>query len=102
MDALCRIAEEHNLLLIEDAAQAHGAMYGGRRIGSFGRIGCFSFYPGKNLGAFGEGGAVVTDDEAAGPAHPPLARPRPGRPPPSRRDWVTTRGWKGSRARCWK
>jgi dTDP-4-amino-4,6-dideoxygalactose transaminase len=63
MDALCRIAEKHNLVLIEDAAQAHGAMYNGRRIGSFGRIACFSFYPGKNLGAFGEGGAVATDDE---------------------------------------
>lgn len=64
MDALCGIAEKHSLLLIEDAAQAHGATYGGRRIGSFGRIACFSFYPGKNLGAFGEGGAVATDDEA--------------------------------------
>jgi dTDP-4-amino-4,6-dideoxygalactose transaminase len=63
MDALGRIAKQHNLLLIEDAAQAHGAMYNGRRIGSFGKIACFSFYPGKNLGAFGEGGAVVTDDE---------------------------------------
>jgi dTDP-4-amino-4,6-dideoxygalactose transaminase len=64
MDALCAIAKEHNLVLIEDAAQAHGAMHQGRRIGSFGKAGCFSFYPGKNLGAFGEGGAVVTDDEA--------------------------------------
>jgi dTDP-4-amino-4,6-dideoxygalactose transaminase len=64
MDALCGIAQKHNLLLIEDAAQAHGAMYDGHRVGSFGRIACFSFYPGKNLGAFGEGGAVVTDDEA--------------------------------------
>jgi len=64
MDALCGIAEKHGLLLIEDAAQAHGATYGGRRVGSFGRLSCFSFYPGKNLGAFGEGGAVVTDDEA--------------------------------------
>jgi len=63
MTALCRIAEEHGLLLIEDAAQAHGAIYDGRRVGSFGKAGCFSFYPGKNLGAFGEGGAVVTDDE---------------------------------------
>lgn len=63
MGALTRIAERHGLLLIEDAAQAHGAMYNGRRIGSFGKIACFSFYPGKNLGAFGEGGAVVTDDE---------------------------------------
>jgi dTDP-4-amino-4,6-dideoxygalactose transaminase len=64
LDALCRIAEEHEVLLIEDAAQAHGARYQGRRVGSFGMAGCFSFYPGKNLGAFGEGGAVVTNDEA--------------------------------------
>jgi dTDP-4-amino-4,6-dideoxygalactose transaminase len=63
MDALCDIARRHKLLLIEDAAQAHGATYDGRRIGSFGRVGCFSFYPGKNLGAFGEGGAVATDDD---------------------------------------
>ncbi len=63
MDALCRIAEEHNLLLLEDAAQAHGAVYKGRKVGSWGKIGSFSFYPGKNLGAFGEGGAIVTDDE---------------------------------------
>ena len=46
MDALCRIAEEHGLMLIEDAAQAHGAMYNGRRLGSFGSAACFSFYPG--------------------------------------------------------
>jgi dTDP-4-amino-4,6-dideoxygalactose transaminase len=64
MDAFARIAEKHGLLLVEDAAQAHGALWNGRRIGSFGRVGCFSFYPGKNLGAFGEAGAVVTDDEA--------------------------------------
>jgi dTDP-4-amino-4,6-dideoxygalactose transaminase len=63
LEALCRICREHDLLLIEDAAQAHGAAFNGRRVGSFGRVGCFSFYPGKNLGAFGEGGAVVTDDE---------------------------------------
>jgi dTDP-4-amino-4,6-dideoxygalactose transaminase len=63
MDALQAIARKHGLLLIEDAAQAHGARWRGRRLGSLGRIGCFSFYPGKNLGAFGEGGAVVTDDE---------------------------------------
>jgi dTDP-4-amino-4,6-dideoxygalactose transaminase len=64
MSAICRIAEKHGLLLVEDAAQAHGAAYRGRRVGSFGRVACFSFYPGKNLGAFGEGGAVVTDDES--------------------------------------
>jgi dTDP-4-amino-4,6-dideoxygalactose transaminase len=63
LGALARVAERHGLLLIEDAAQAHGARWQGRRVGSFGRAACFSFYPGKNLGAFGEGGAVVTDDD---------------------------------------
>ena len=49
------IARRHGLVVIEDAAQAHGAEYKGRRAGSIGDLGCFSFYPGKNLGAFGEG-----------------------------------------------
>jgi dTDP-4-amino-4,6-dideoxygalactose transaminase len=56
------IARRRGLVVIEDAAQAHGAEYRGRRAGSIGDLGCFSFYPGKNLGAFGEGGAVVTGD----------------------------------------
>jgi len=60
MDAVMDIARRHGLLVIEDAAQAHGAEYKGRRAGSIGQMGCFSFYPGKNLGAAGEGGAVVT------------------------------------------
>ncbi len=62
LDAVFEVAERHNLLVIEDAAQAHGAKYKGRRVGSLARAGCFSFYPGKNLGAYGEGGAVVTND----------------------------------------
>jgi dTDP-4-amino-4,6-dideoxygalactose transaminase len=62
MDALTRRAGRAGLVLIEDAAQAHGASWRGRRAGSFGRAGCFSFYPAKNLGAFGDAGAVVTDD----------------------------------------
>ncbi|PJG51818.1 erythromycin biosynthesis sensory transduction protein eryC1 [Bradyrhizobium forestalis] len=61
MDPIMSIARRHGLVVIEDAAQAHGAEYRGRRAGSIGDLGCFSFYPGKNLGAFGEGGAVVTD-----------------------------------------
>lgn len=61
MDPIMAIARHHGLVVIEDAAQAHGAEYHGRRAGSIGDLGCFSFYPGKNLGAFGEGGAVVTD-----------------------------------------
>lgn len=57
------IADKHGLKLIEDAAQAHGAKYEGTTVGTFGDIGCFSFYPGKNLGAAGEGGALVTNDK---------------------------------------
>jgi dTDP-4-amino-4,6-dideoxygalactose transaminase len=63
MDAILEIAKRRNLIVIEDAAQAHGSLYKGRRAGAMGRAGCFSFYPGKNLGAYGEGGAVVTNDE---------------------------------------
>jgi dTDP-4-amino-4,6-dideoxygalactose transaminase len=62
MDPIMDIARRHNLIVIEDAAQAHGAEYKGRRAGSIGHLGCFSFYPGKNLGAYGEGGAVVTNN----------------------------------------
>lgn len=64
MDALMAIARRHNLILVEDACQAHGAHYKGRMAGTFGVAGCYSFYPGKNLGACGEGGAMVTNDEA--------------------------------------
>lgn len=63
MDPILEIARQHGLRVIEDAAQAHGAEYQGKRVGSIGDIGCFSFYPGKNLGAFGEAGAVVTNDK---------------------------------------
>jgi dTDP-4-amino-4,6-dideoxygalactose transaminase len=62
MDSINEIAARHNLIVIEDAAQAHGADYKGRRAGSLSSIACFSFYPGKNLGAFGEGGAVTTNN----------------------------------------
>jgi dTDP-4-amino-4,6-dideoxygalactose transaminase len=61
MREILAIAERHGIPVIEDAAQAHGAELEGRRAGTFGVIGCFSFYPGKNLGACGEGGALVTD-----------------------------------------
>jgi len=63
MDPILEIAKRHNLIVIEDCAQAHGAEYNKQRAGSMGAMGCFSFYPGKNLGAYGEGGAVVTDDD---------------------------------------
>lgn len=62
MRSILEIAGQHNLPVIEDACQAHGAEYEGRKAGSLGSAGCFSFYPGKNLGACGEGGAIVTDD----------------------------------------
>jgi dTDP-4-amino-4,6-dideoxygalactose transaminase len=62
MDPILAIARQHGLIVIEDAAQAHGAEYNGRRVGSIGDFGCFSFYPGKNLGAYGEGGLVTTNN----------------------------------------
>jgi dTDP-4-amino-4,6-dideoxygalactose transaminase/acetyltransferase-like isoleucine patch superfamily enzyme len=62
MDPIMEIARRHGLIVIEDACQAHVAEYNGRRVGSIGDMGCFSFYPGKNLGAYGEGGIVVTND----------------------------------------
>jgi len=65
MDPIMEVARRHGLVVIEDACQAHGAEYKGRRAGSIGDLGCFSFYPGKNLGAYGEGGMVVT----ASPEH---------------------------------
>jgi dTDP-4-amino-4,6-dideoxygalactose transaminase len=64
MDPIMAIAEKHGLKVVEDACQAHGAEYKGRKAGSIGAAGCFSFYPGKNLGAYGEGGGIVTNDEA--------------------------------------
>lgn len=63
MDAIREIARRHELRVIEDAAQAHGALYRGRRAGSLGDAAGFSFYPGKNLGALGDGGAITTDDD---------------------------------------
>lgn len=64
MDRIVAIAERHGVPVIEDAAQAHGAKYRGKRVGRFGQIACFSFYPSKNLGAYGEGGALITNDAA--------------------------------------
>ncbi len=63
MTEILKIAEKYNLLVVEDAAQAHGATFGNKRAGSYGNVGAFSFYPGKNLGALGDGGAVTTNDE---------------------------------------
>jgi dTDP-4-amino-4,6-dideoxygalactose transaminase len=64
LDPLLEICRKHNLALVEDAAQAHGAKYKGKKVGTFGEISCFSFYPTKNVGACGEGGALVTNNDA--------------------------------------
>ena len=64
MDPILSIAKKHGLIVIEDACQAHGATYKGKPAGSIGDAGCFSFYPGKNLGAYGEAGAVTTNNQA--------------------------------------
>jgi len=64
MDPLLELARSARIAVVEDACQAHGARYRGRRVGSLGDAGCFSFYPAKNLGAWGDGGAVVTNDSA--------------------------------------
>ncbi|HEY7689236.1 MAG TPA: DegT/DnrJ/EryC1/StrS family aminotransferase [Dongiaceae bacterium] len=64
MDAIARLAAKAGIAVIEDAAQAHGATWNGRRAGGLSAVGCFSFYPGKNLGAFGDAGAIVTNDGA--------------------------------------
>ena len=63
MDPILELANKYNLKVIEDVAQAHGATYKGRTVGSIGDMGCFSFYPGKNLGAYGDAGAIVTNNE---------------------------------------
>lgn len=64
MDPLLEIAEKHDLKVIEDCAQSHGAEYKGKRVGTMGDAGCFSFFPGKNMGAMGDAGAVTTNDDA--------------------------------------
>jgi len=64
IDPILKICQERNLPLVEDAAQAHGAKYKGKVVGTFGAMSCFSFYPGKNLGAYGEGGGLVTNNAA--------------------------------------
>ena len=66
MDIICSFAKKHGLKIVEDTAQAHGARWKGKRVGTFGEFGSFSFYPGKNLGAYGDGGALCTaSDELA-------------------------------------
>ncbi|MBI2907686.1 MAG: DegT/DnrJ/EryC1/StrS family aminotransferase [Chloroflexi bacterium] len=64
MDPILAIARQHDVKVVEDCAQAHGALYRGKKVGPFGDVGCFSFYPSKNLGAYGDGGMIVTNDAA--------------------------------------
>lgn len=63
MDSIMKLAQKHNLRVIEDACQAHGAIYRGRKAGTLGDVSCFSFYPTKNLGAYGDAGAIATNDD---------------------------------------
>ncbi len=63
MDPIMELAEKYGLYVIEDACQAHGAEYNGKKVGNFGNLACFSFYPSKNLGAYGDGGMIVTNDD---------------------------------------
>ena len=64
INELRAIADKHNIAFVEDSAQAHGAKYHGKRVGQFGDLACFSFYPGKNLGTYGEGGGITTNNQA--------------------------------------
>ena len=98
LDPLLEIGRRHGIPVIEDAAQAHGAMYRGRSVGTMGQTGCFSFYPGKNLGALGEGGAVVTDDDANCHAIASASRPRPGASAITTPRSGSTIGWTACRA----
>ena len=100
MDPIMEIARRHGLVVIEDAAQAHGAEYKGRRAGSIGDLGCFSFYPGKNLGAYGEGGAVVTNRAGPRTTNFAAARLGPGIQIQSRCRRATISAWTAFRAPC--
>ena len=97
MDELTTLADAHGLVVIEDAAQAHGAEYKGRRVGSIGDLGCFSFYPGKNLGACGEGGAIVTDSADLGRGSAPACGTGARARSIGTRSRASTTGWTRSR-----
>ena len=84
MDPLLALCRERGIAVIEDACQAHGALYKGRPVGSLGDAGCFSFYPTKNLGGWGDGGALVTSDAELDAQGAAAALARRGHPPPPR------------------
>ena len=100
MDPITEIARTHGLTVLEDAAQAIGAAYQGRRAGGLGHVAAFSFYPSKNLGGFGDAGMVTTDDAGAGQVGGPAPRPRHGAevPPPRGRLQLAARRPPGGRA----
>ena len=100
MDPILEIARRHNLIVIEDAAQAHGAEYKGRRAGSMGELVLFQFLSRKNLGAYGEGGAVVTNDERYVEVIKQLRDQ--GQSEKYYARWLAiTIGWKRFKALCW-
>ena len=100
MDPILEIARRRGLVVIEDAAQAHGAEYKGRRAGSMGDMGCFSFYPGKNLGAYGEGGMVVTNNRRITRARSACCATGAPRRSISTSSRATTTAWRAFRAPC--
>ena len=100
MDPILEIARAARLVVIEDAAQAHGAEYKGRRVGSIGDMGCFSFYPGKNLGAYGEGGMVTTDNPGLRQAPSACCATGARSRSTTTCSRASTSAWKASRARC--
>ena len=99
LDPILELGRRRGIPVIEDACQAHGARYRGRTVGSFGVAAAFSFYPGKNLGAYGEGGALTTNDDGiAGLARQLRTHGRPGATTTT--ESATTTAWRAFRERC--
>ena len=100
MDPLLGLGERRGILIVEDAAQAIGATDNGRRAGSMGVIGCFSFYPTKNLGGAGDGGILTTNDDTTAATLATTARARRCQPSISTKKWASTAGWTNCRQQC--
>ena len=100
LDPILELAAHAGVHVVEDACQAHGARYRGRRVGTFGALGCFSFYPAKNLGAWGDGGAVADRRSSAGRARRAAAQPRRAPPLQAPCDWRVPRAWTPCRRSC--